>query len=214
MSWRGQSPKAAVLSARSDLAEAYRRIARGLAMTMLFNSVVPPWRRSPAFAADLGALPQWRLDDLYASMDSPRFAADLDARAREAKAFAAAYRGKLADSRSADGGRAARRGGARLRGAAGPDRAAHVLRLAALRRRHQRPRAREILRRRAGEGDRRSRAICCSSSSSSTASTTPRSTRRWRRRRSAITAPGSRTSARRGRISSPTRSSNCSWKSP
>jgi oligoendopeptidase F len=46
-------------------------------------------------AAALGALPEWRLDDLYEGMDSPRFAADLARAASEAKRFAAAYRGKL-----------------------------------------------------------------------------------------------------------------------
>ena len=58
---------------------------------------------SPAAAAavDLGPLPQWRLDDLYEGMDSPRFAADLARAATEAKRFAATYQ------------RQARRAGAR-----------------------------------------------------------------------------------------------------
>ena len=43
----------------------------------------------------LGVLPQWRLEDLYESMESPRFAADLERARREAKEFAAAWRGKL-----------------------------------------------------------------------------------------------------------------------
>jgi oligoendopeptidase F len=47
-------------------------------------------------AGELGALPQWRLDDLYESMDSPRFAADLERAQHEAKAFADTWRGKLA----------------------------------------------------------------------------------------------------------------------
>ena len=42
---------------------------------------------SPA-PADLGALPEWRLEDLYEGMDSPRFAADLERAEREAKLFA------------------------------------------------------------------------------------------------------------------------------
>jgi oligoendopeptidase F len=46
-------------------------------------------------AVPLGALPEWRLDDLYEGMDSPRFAADLARAASDAKRFAAAYRGKL-----------------------------------------------------------------------------------------------------------------------
>ena len=49
---------------------------------------------SPA-PADLGALPEWRLQDLYEGMDSSRFAADLERAEREAKLFAEAYRGKL-----------------------------------------------------------------------------------------------------------------------
>ena len=48
-------------------------------------------------APDLGALPEWRLQDLYEGMDSPRFAADLERAEQEAKLFADAYRGKIAD---------------------------------------------------------------------------------------------------------------------
>jgi oligoendopeptidase F len=51
---------------------------------------------SPA-PPDLGALPEWRLQDLYEGMDSPRFAADLERAEREAKSFAEAYRGKIAE---------------------------------------------------------------------------------------------------------------------
>ncbi|HEY1941065.1 MAG TPA: M3 family oligoendopeptidase [Roseiarcus sp.] len=46
---------------------------------------------------DLGALPQWRLDDLYEGMDSPKFAEDLSRAAADAKRFASAYQGNLAD---------------------------------------------------------------------------------------------------------------------
>ena len=45
--------------------------------------------------AKLGALPVWRLDDLYPSRDAPELARDLDAAAGEAKAFRAAYAGKV-----------------------------------------------------------------------------------------------------------------------
>jgi oligoendopeptidase F len=48
-------------------------------------------------APDLGALPEWRLQDLYESMESPRFAADLGRAEQEAKRFAEAYRGRIAD---------------------------------------------------------------------------------------------------------------------
>jgi oligoendopeptidase F len=46
--------------------------------------------------ADLGVLPQWRLDDLYEGVDSPAFAADFERAERDAKRFAETYRGKLA----------------------------------------------------------------------------------------------------------------------
>ena len=46
---------------------------------------------------DLGALPEWRLQDLYESMDSPRFGADLERAEQEAKLFAQGYRGKIAE---------------------------------------------------------------------------------------------------------------------
>jgi len=52
---------------------------------------------APPALPDLGALPEWRLQDLYEGMDSPRFAADLERAERQAKLFAGAYRGKIAD---------------------------------------------------------------------------------------------------------------------
>ena len=52
---------------------------------------------APPAPPDLGALPEWRLQDLYEGMDSPRFAADLERAEQEAKLFAAAYRGKIAE---------------------------------------------------------------------------------------------------------------------
>jgi len=51
---------------------------------------------SPA-PPDLGALPEWRLQDLYEGMDSANFAADLERAEQEAKLFAEAYRGKIAE---------------------------------------------------------------------------------------------------------------------
>ena len=50
---------------------------------------------SPA-PPDLGALPEWRLQDLYDGMDSASFGSDLERAEKEAKRFADAYRGKLA----------------------------------------------------------------------------------------------------------------------
>jgi oligoendopeptidase F len=44
---------------------------------------------------DLGAMPEWRLDHLYPSMDSAEYAADLVRAEKDAAAFADAYRGKL-----------------------------------------------------------------------------------------------------------------------
>ena len=51
----------------------------------------------PPAPPDLGALPEWRLQDLYEGMDSPRFAADLERAEQEAKLFAQAYGGKIAE---------------------------------------------------------------------------------------------------------------------
>jgi len=44
---------------------------------------------------DLGPLPQWKLEDLYESPESPRFQSDLLRAVDDAKAFAGNYRGKL-----------------------------------------------------------------------------------------------------------------------
>jgi oligoendopeptidase F len=49
----------------------------------------------PKQTADLGAMPEWNLKDLYPSMDSPAFASDLAEAAAECKSFNAAYKGKL-----------------------------------------------------------------------------------------------------------------------
>ena len=74
-----------------------------------------PIRRRPTFhqarssaAADaLGAVPRWTLADLYAGMDAPAFARDLDAADRDAERFAADYRGRLAAlAEAADAGAA------------------------------------------------------------------------------------------------------------
>jgi oligoendopeptidase F len=79
-------------------------LEKALSMTLPFSSVradSPP----PPAPHDLGALPLWRLDDLYQGMDSPRFAADLERASREARQFAETYRGRLrALADSMDGG--------------------------------------------------------------------------------------------------------------
>ncbi len=73
-------------------------------MTALFDSPRAAQAPSPA-SAELGALPQWQLEDLYESMDSPRFAADLERAQREARQFSEAWRGKLsAIAETANGG--------------------------------------------------------------------------------------------------------------
>ena len=75
-------------------------------MSLPFHSANAARARSPA-PADLGQLPEWRLDDLYEGMDSPRFAADLERARREAHEFAETYRGKLiALADQPDGGEA------------------------------------------------------------------------------------------------------------
>jgi oligoendopeptidase F len=47
--------------------------------------------------ADLGALPEWNLADLYPSMDSTEFSEDLARAAREATAFEQNWKGRLAE---------------------------------------------------------------------------------------------------------------------
>ena len=49
----------------------------------------------------LGDLPEWNLTDLYPAMDSPELASDLDRAAREAMAFEAEWKGRLADEAAA-----------------------------------------------------------------------------------------------------------------
>ena len=65
-------------------------------MSLPFHFLDAALAPSPA-STDLGRLPEWRLEDLYEGMDSPRFAADLERAEREAKLFAEAYRGKLGE---------------------------------------------------------------------------------------------------------------------
>ncbi|MEA2838909.1 MAG: oligoendopeptidase [Methylobacteriaceae bacterium] len=61
----------------------------------------------PSSAPDLGPLPEWNLADLYPSMESDLYAADLARAEVECKAFSEEYRGKLEDIvRSDDAGTA------------------------------------------------------------------------------------------------------------
>ncbi len=48
-------------------------------------------------ASDLGALPEWRLEHLYPGIGSTQFAADLARAGEDAKTFAAAHKGRLAE---------------------------------------------------------------------------------------------------------------------
>ena len=71
-------------------------------MSSQFHSPQVPFSPDAALSTspappDLGALPEWRLQDLYEGMGSPRFAADLERAEQEAKLFAEAYRGKIAE---------------------------------------------------------------------------------------------------------------------
>ena len=50
-----------------------------------------------AHAPDLGALPEWRLDDLYPGMESAAYRADMERALAESAAFGAQWRGKLAE---------------------------------------------------------------------------------------------------------------------
>jgi len=47
-------------------------------------------------APDLGALPEWKLADLYPAMDSPAYLGDLERARIESRAFSELYRGRLA----------------------------------------------------------------------------------------------------------------------
>ena len=99
----------------------------------------------------LGALPEWNLADLYPAMDAPEVKRDLERGEAECIEFEQAYKGRLADDRGRAGGRPrAGRGGAALRGDRGRARPADLLRGPALRRQHHRSRHRQVLRRHAG----------------------------------------------------------------
>jgi oligoendopeptidase F len=52
-------------------------------------------------APDLGALPEWRLADLYAGVEDPAFAADMARALADSKTFAQDYRGRLVELLSA-----------------------------------------------------------------------------------------------------------------
>ncbi|MFK7874732.1 MAG: M3 family oligoendopeptidase [Paracoccaceae bacterium] len=65
----------------------------------MFHLPVPVHDANPSAAGggDLGKLPEWNLDDLYAGEDAPELKRDLEWLEGECAAFAADYEGKLAD---------------------------------------------------------------------------------------------------------------------
>jgi oligoendopeptidase F len=70
-------------------------------------SVVKPAARTAGKAAarsTAGKLPEWNLADLYAAIDAPEIAADLERLDSDCGAFETAYKGKLADGVAAAGG--------------------------------------------------------------------------------------------------------------
>ena len=72
-------------------------------MKALFDPLRSTQSPSPT-SSELGVLPQWRLEDLYESMNSPRFLSDLKRAQEEAKQFSEAWRGKLAAIAEAENG--------------------------------------------------------------------------------------------------------------
>jgi oligoendopeptidase F len=64
----------------------------------------PAAKPHPKVAANLGALPEWNLADLYSSIDAPEFRADLDRSETESVAFEKAYKGRLEELAAATQG--------------------------------------------------------------------------------------------------------------
>jgi len=62
---------------------------------MIKTDLVARSKAESAAASVLGALPEWDLTDLYASIDAPEVAADLKAAADRAKTFETSYKGHL-----------------------------------------------------------------------------------------------------------------------
>ena len=55
-------------------------------------------------ASGIGKLPEWNLTDLYAGIDAPEVARDLDALDKDCAAFATDYKGRLAEETAKPGG--------------------------------------------------------------------------------------------------------------
>ncbi|WP_062217583.1 MULTISPECIES: M3 family oligoendopeptidase [unclassified Aureimonas] len=70
----------------------------------MIRSSVSPTSSARAGEEDLGALPRWNLADLYASIDSPQIATDIERSRSRAKAFNERWRGRLAEEAQKPGG--------------------------------------------------------------------------------------------------------------
>ncbi|KTR03256.1 oligoendopeptidase F [Aureimonas ureilytica] len=70
----------------------------------MIRSSVSPTSSARAGEEDLGALPRWNLADLYASIDSPQIATDIERSRSRAKAFNERWRGRLAEEARKPGG--------------------------------------------------------------------------------------------------------------
>jgi oligoendopeptidase F len=69
------------------------------------SKAAPTKRNGKAEAASgLGKLPEWNLTDLYAGIDAPEVARDLDALDKDCAAFASDYKGRLAEETAKPGG--------------------------------------------------------------------------------------------------------------
>jgi oligoendopeptidase F len=163
---------------------------------------------------EVGALPVWDLSALYAGMDAPAVRADLDAAETEAIAFENTHKGRL------DGLARGKSAGIDLADAlvattrALDDLLGRIASFAGLRpcRQHDRPRHRQILRRRSGEDHQRSppHLLFFTLELNRIDDGRDRSVAMAGSRASATTGPGSRTSARTSRSSSRTASSSSS----
>src|SRR6476620_2263823 len=70
----------------------------------LSKAAKAPKASTKAVVPKLGKLPEWNLTDLYASLDAPEIARDLDHVDKECTGFETAYKGKIATDVAKDGG--------------------------------------------------------------------------------------------------------------
>ncbi|MBN8961232.1 MAG: M3 family oligoendopeptidase [Rhizobiales bacterium] len=88
---RKSAPRRATSAAKSKLAKAK-------SVSKVAPAKTPAKAKSKAEAASgLGKLPEWNLTDLYAGIDAPEVARDLDALDKDCAAFATDYKGRLAE---------------------------------------------------------------------------------------------------------------------